>query len=148
MSTSHVIQTTMARTRITAGKIVGQKAKFVRLGHCRTNLPNEAKEVEAIQGEKLVAKPGISDVRDPVSLITNASRFRVLTRLVISKWCSGCSNGGHLVDCSFCVTRSACDICILFPDAALLESSQFMCPVCHMENNAGKPYYVRSFRLQ
>src|SRR4030081_3562682 len=48
------------------------------------------------------------------------------------QWCSGCSNGGTLVNCSFCQCRAACNGCIQFPPPATLQSSKFMCLVCHL----------------
>jgi len=57
-------------------------------------------------------------------------------------WCSGCSNGGVLVNCSFCRCRAACDACVEFPPPATLRGTDFMCPVCHLARRQEEPYFV------
>jgi hypothetical protein len=61
---------------------------------------------------------------------------------MLLQWCSGCSNGGVLVNCLFCRFRAACNVCVQFPPEAILQNSKFMCPVCHLAKREKEPYFV------
>jgi hypothetical protein len=101
---------------------------------------SEDMAAEGTQPEEKTNDVGSDDEHDEVSL-TSYIKFSILTVL---QWCSGCSNGGILINCSFCRYRAACDVCIQFPPPATLQSSIFMCPVCHLSLREKDPYYVSS----
>ncbi|KAJ7148977.1 hypothetical protein C8R43DRAFT_1128741 [Mycena crocata] len=55
----------------------------------------------------------------------------------VNSWCSGCEEGGKLLQCTLC-PRSFCDVCLVFP-VAVTTKMNWYCPRCWMGNGDGKP---------
>jgi hypothetical protein len=144
----------MARTSVKLRKVLGERAQRGRIGSAATvppededtnvsakHLPlSEDLDADGTRPDKQTGGVESDDRHDEVSL--PSSTLWPITALMIFQWCSGCSNGGVLVTCSFCGCRAACDVCIKFPPPATLQSSKFMCPVCHLELRENDPYFV------
>ena len=145
----------MVRTQISAKKVVGERAQVVRLGDdvlepLPTSDPLQAPDPTSDPPRSPDPTSDGAPDENPSEVVEDVSRDPVRSNhslyiemvLIVEQWCSGCSNGGRLINCSFCLTRSTCEDCIPFPDQAVLQELDFMCPICHMERNPKDPYFV------